>query len=591
MTRQPIPAFVTRSLAIGLWLVPPVLMAVLLWRDCVNVPFWDEWDDDSAGLFIKFKTGQLTFGDLWVQHNESRFVLPRIFFLLLGGFTHWNLDYEVATTFLLACVIAGAVFWLERPAFTARPAAQWTVFFISSLLIFSPAQFEAWLWGMELILYLPLLCILFSLFALRSNIGEKAKWFFCAAMAVAGTYSFSNGLLVWIVLFPVMFLTEGWSGLRKKSRAALCWLLAFVGNAAVYFHDYHPFQPSQSFWQMLWTNPLLVAHYFLVFLGGPLTDRNSPKCVRIASVIGLVVVILVAAVCIGLFRWRKNQTLTRLAWPWLAVGGYGILSALLATAGRSALGLEQALSSRYGIFGITVMLALAHLLPLLAFHRPVKNDFALLKSSWWNFALAALAAAIILLHALAFSSNVFNFSIYRLNLLLGQANLQFLDVLAPQPSVMRSLYPDYPRLKKTADTLNQLGVRQDDLLKTTRLADFKSNSYADSGSIETIRALDDGVYLSGWALSARHYAAADCILFTFESAGVEPQIFALMDDRFMRPDLVAKFHDRIYFTAGWEKTIHTQDLPKGALTLKAWTYDVQTRQVAPLQNEVNFDNK
>jgi hypothetical protein len=301
--------------------------------------------------------------------------------------------------------------------------------------------------------------------------------------------------------------------------------------------------------------------------------------------------ILVATVAVGLFRWRKNQTLTRLAWPWLAVGGYGILSALLATTGRSALGLEQALSPRYGIFGISVMLALAHLLPLLAFHRPVKNDFTPPRNWRWNFALVALAAATILLHALAFPTNVSNFSVYRLNLLLGHANLQFLDVLAPQPSVMRSLYPDYARLKKTADTLNQLGVRQDDLLKTTRLADFKSNPSADIGSIETIRALDGGVYLSGWAISARRKTAADCVLFTYEGVDVEPQIFALMDDRFARTDLVAKFHDRIYFTAGWEKSIHTQDLPKGALTLKAWAYDVQTRHVTPLQNEVNFVNK
>jgi hypothetical protein len=386
-------------------------------------------------------------------------------------------------------------------------------------------------------------------------------------------------------------LTEGWSGLRKKSRAALGWLLAFFGNVAVYFHDYHPYQSSQSFWQILWTNPLLVVHYFLVFLGGPLADRDSPKCVRIASVIGLVVVILFAAVCAVLFRRRKNQTLTRLAWPWLTVGGYGILSALLATTGRAALGLEQALSSRYGIFGISVMLALAHLLPLLAFHRPVKNDFAPPKSSRWNFALAALAAATILLHALAFPANISNFSVKRLSLLFGQANLQFLDVLAPQPSVTQSLYPDYSKLKKTADTLNQLGVREDDLLKTTRLADFKSNPTAGSGSIETIRTVDGGVYLSGWAVSARRRAAADCVVFTFEGAGAEPQIFALMDDRFLRSDLVAKFDDRIYFMAGWEKTLRTQDLPKGALTLKAWAYDVQTRQVAPLQNEVNFDNK
>jgi hypothetical protein len=541
---------------------------------------------------VKFKTGQLTFGDLWAQHTESRLVLPRIFYLLLGSFTHWNLNYEVATSFFLAGAVGGAVFLLERPAFAARSAARWTVFFISSLLIFSPAQSEAWLWGMELILFLPLLCILFSLLVLRSNAGETAKCFFCAALAVVGTYSFSNGFLVWIVLFPVMFLTEGLSGLRKKIRAALVWLLAFLGNVVVYFQDYQFPQPH-GFWQMLWNHPLPVARYFFVFLGGPLADHYSPKSVREASVIGLVVLVLFVTVCVCLFRWRKNQALTRLAWPWLAVGGYGILSALLATTGRSALGLEQALSPRYGIFGITVMLALAHLLPLLVFHRPVKNgfDFAKPKDPRLNLALAALGAMVILIHVLVFPSNVLSLSAYRLNLLLGKANLQFLDVLSPQLAVTEFLYPNYARLKKTAEALNQLGVRKDDLIKTTRLADFKLNPQPGSGSIESIRALDDGVRLSGWAMSASHKIAADCVVFTYEGAGIEPQIFAVMDERLVRPDLVEKFHDRNYFTTGWQKTISVQDLPKCALTLKAWAYDVQTRQVMLLQNEMHFDNK
>jgi hypothetical protein len=585
-----IPSRLARSLALGLCLLPPVVLAVLLWRDAVNVPYWDEWDDDSAGLFVKLKTGQLSFSDLWAQHTESRFVLLRIFVLLLGSLTHWNLDYEIAASFFLACVIACAVFWLGRPSFAGRPAAGWAVFFISSLLIFSPAQSEAWLWGMEIVLYLPLVCILFSLLVLRSKAGETAKWVSCAALAVVSTYSFCNGMLAWIVLFPVMFLAEGRDGFKKKSRAALCWLLAFFANAAVYFHDYN-FPQSNGFWQMLWSDPWQVARYFFVFLGGPLVDRYSAHCLETATIIGMVLAVLFAAICLCLFCWRKHQPLTRLAWPWLAVGSYGILSALLATTGRSALGLEQALSPRYGIFGISLMVALAHLVPLLAFHSPAKNDFEKQNVSQPGFALAALGATVILLHALAFPSNVLNLSVFRLDLLLGNASLQFLDVLPPQPSATSFLFPNYATLKKNADALNQLGMRNDDLIKTTRLADFKLNPQPDCGGIESTQTVGGNIYLSGWALSASRKAAADCVLFTYESPEIKPVIFALMDSRFERAGLVAKFHDRAYVAAGWQKAIRPQDLPKGALTLKAWAYDVQTRQVTPLQNEFHLDNK
>lgn len=589
-TARIIPPWLARSLALGLCLLPSAVLAALLWRDAVNVPYWDEWDDDIGGLFVKLKTGQLTFGDLWAQHNESRFVLSRIFFLLLGSFTHWNIGYEIATTFLLACAVAGAVFWLGRSAFAGQPVARWAFFFISSLLIFSPAQSDAWLWGMEMILYVPLVCILFSLLVLRSKAAETAKWLSCAALATVGTYSFSNGLLVWIVLFPVMFLAEGFAGFQKKIRAALCWLLVFLGNVIVYFRGYQ--FPPHGFWQMLWANPWPVARYFFVFLGGPLVDRHSAHCLATATIIGLMVVILFAATCLCLFRWRKHPVLIGLAWPWLAVGGYGILSALLATTGRSALGAEQALSPRYGIFGISVMVALVHLVPLLAFHRPVKNDLG--KSNSFmktNFALATLGAVVILLHASAFPANVFNLSMFRLDMLFAKANLQFLDVLPPQPAATKFLFPDYARLKKNADALNRLGARDDDLLKTTRLADFKLNLQSICGSVESMQAGGGNIYISGWAMSPSHKTAADCVLFTYESQGIEPVIFGLMDERVGRPDLAAKFHGPVHIADGWEKIIRAQDLPQGVLTLKAWAYDVQTRQLMPLQTEMRLDNK
>ncbi len=35
----------------GLCLLPPVALAILLRRNAMNVPYWDEWDDDLAGIF------------------------------------------------------------------------------------------------------------------------------------------------------------------------------------------------------------------------------------------------------------------------------------------------------------------------------------------------------------------------------------------------------------------------------------------------------------------------------------------------------------------------------------------------------------
>ena len=135
-----IPPRLIRFLAFLFCLLPPILLAILIWRNAVNVPWLDEWDTDIAGIFFKSHTGQLTFGDLWAQHTESRLLLPRIFFLALGNLTHWNVLYEMAAAFFLAVMIAAVIFHLGRLTFSGKPWIYWPAFFLSSLMIFSPVQ-------------------------------------------------------------------------------------------------------------------------------------------------------------------------------------------------------------------------------------------------------------------------------------------------------------------------------------------------------------------------------------------------------------------------------------------------------------------
>ena len=39
-------------LAFAVCLLPPLALAILLQRNAVDVPYWDEWDDDLAGIFL-----------------------------------------------------------------------------------------------------------------------------------------------------------------------------------------------------------------------------------------------------------------------------------------------------------------------------------------------------------------------------------------------------------------------------------------------------------------------------------------------------------------------------------------------------------
>jgi hypothetical protein len=572
-------------LAFAACLLPPIALAVLLRRNAVDAPYWDEWDDDLAGIFLKWHAGTLHLGDFWAQHNESRLALPRMIFLLLGGFAHWNILHEVAFSFFLAAGAAAAIFFLGRKTFAGSPMKIWLAFFTASLLIFSPAQWQAWLWGMELVMYLPLVFILAAVLIWQNNFSPRAKIIFAGVMATAAACSFSNGLLAWIALFPVLFLAEGLAGLKKQSRAALLWLLAFFANVAFYLQNYQA-PPSPGFWRVLCIDPLRVAEYLLAFLGNPLVNQSSDRAVTAGIAIGGAELALFIFVCCAVFCRRKNPEWMRRVWPWLTLGGYGILSALLATTGRAAFGATQALSPRYGIFGVCLAVSLVWLVPLVI-------CFPMQKPSWKNCApFAFIVAAVISLHALAWPAAVANLKFFSLNLRQAQACLKFLDVLPPQPATLANLCPSYGKVKTMADALDRGDVLNYRLLQTTQLADFKKLSPCDkTGAIEMSQISGTNLFLTGWAFAAEKKRPADCVVFTCETTNNAARIFALMDSRLVRADLAEKFHDQNYLLAGWQKNCPLAELPKGAVTVRAWRFDAETGLLAPLANEVRVGNR
>ena len=97
---SPLSVFLSRYGDKILALVP---LAFLIWvvvHYAVAVPFMDQWD--MVPLLEKTYHGELTFHDLWAQHNEHRPVFPQLIMLLLARLTHWNIHYELAVSITLA---------------------------------------------------------------------------------------------------------------------------------------------------------------------------------------------------------------------------------------------------------------------------------------------------------------------------------------------------------------------------------------------------------------------------------------------------------------------------------------------------------
>ncbi len=60
----------------ALALFPPLYILYLITRYGIDVPFLDQWE--FVPLLGNFRSGALSFHDLWAQHNEHRIFFPRL---------------------------------------------------------------------------------------------------------------------------------------------------------------------------------------------------------------------------------------------------------------------------------------------------------------------------------------------------------------------------------------------------------------------------------------------------------------------------------------------------------------------------------
>src|SRR6267143_3921927 len=200
-------------------ILPPCLIAVMILEYGVDFPFADEWE--LVPLLVKKAQGTLTFSDLFAQVNEYRQFFPNLIFVYLGRLTGWNVRYEMLVSFLTACAVSCNVYLLGRK--TLKDAAgRIFAFVLSNVLIFSVVQYENWFMGQQLIFFVPALCITTCFVISYSNLRLRTKFIVCALLSAVSSFSSANGLLCWIVVFPVLAECEITGEMRKPK-----WLTAF----------------------------------------------------------------------------------------------------------------------------------------------------------------------------------------------------------------------------------------------------------------------------------------------------------------------------------------------------------------------------
>lgn len=320
-------ALIITGLVTGL---PIAMLAVQLAVLSVDAPFWDQWI--YADLLKKLHTGTLAFNDLWHQHNEHRIFFPKLIQLAVAAITNWNVRFEIIMNMLAALGAYGLMVWIAWKTFRSKLGFAIGAIIIAWLL-FSPLAYINWIWGFQFVWFFSVLALTATIWALYRSKDAPGfdKWFWAAAAcAVLCNYSIGNGLLVWVVGCLMLFV---YHANRQK---ILTW--AGIGTAAITLYFYHLNLAGGSL-AILLQRPLDVAQYTLQYLGHPLGATSG------AALIAGVLLLITGAVSV-LIGYKQKLFIWLV--PWLALAGYGLLTAFMAAATRlGPFGVEHSMVFSY----------------------------------------------------------------------------------------------------------------------------------------------------------------------------------------------------------------------------------------------------
>ncbi|HEX6182994.1 MAG TPA: hypothetical protein VFZ44_03715 [Pyrinomonadaceae bacterium] len=441
--------------------------AWLILRYGVDVPYWDQWD--IAPFFEKLARGTLTAADLFAQFNEYRQFFPNLLFVALGWLTGWDVRVEMLASLLLAVLVAFNV-WRLGARTVGEPFRRGLLFLLASLLIFSPVQYENWLFGVQVVYFVPAACVTSGLVAAYSErLGTRASVFACACLSAVATFSSANGVVCWLVL-PLALVAA-----RPDARAAArrwlpLWGACLALCVFVYVYGYRTPASHPDGSEAL-ARPFDALAYFVALSGGSLALGPRPLAVAVA--VGACALAGYALACAYVLRFRAEAALVRSAGAWAALGAYSVATALMVTAGRLGFGVAQSLSSRYTTYTLHLLVALVYLLPCVLEHAAARGGRLAGRERLLRRLGAAAFVCLLLVHVVAFLLVVrHGAEPTRRARLRAKACLLFIEAAPEERCLAEGLYPDVPTLRERASALDRLGYLRPPLVRGGRMREL-----------------------------------------------------------------------------------------------------------------------
>jgi hypothetical protein len=566
----PVPTAI-RALLIGLAMLPVGFAALLITTHGVDVPYTDEWA--TARLFVHLAEGSLSFTHLFAQHNEFRQLFPNLLFLALGTITRWNVRYEMLVSLMLAGLVSFNIYRISRVTITGTQKRLWLLVG-ANLLIFSPVQYETWLFGIQVVYLTPIACLTTCLSVAYSGLNLKAKLAIGALLSVVSTFSSANGILCWVLALPVLLAVCDW---RRPFVPFLIagWLALCVLSLSFYLYGYRTPEWYPSPTESL-RHPAHAFIFLAAFLGAPLAPGSGTSQLAAATLIGTFAAILFVGACAYLWVGFADRSLRKRMIVFVMIGAYSLGTGLMVMPARLGFGIPQALSSRYSTFSLYLPVALLYLAPIVLEHARA-NGYLLSRVRITRFA-SAVVAVLLLLHALTAMHGVLRARAFRAHLRYFKACLLFVNVLRSPPPA--TLVPSQGDWIAVANTLNRLGYLRPSLIdgKSVEKIAMSSSDAQSAGEFWNLAKTPDGRFIaSGWAVLPERREPAHAVLLTYRDGARGSRVFAIASMAGVPDGLIPALRQPDHNRTRWHHMFAQTEMPTDDPTpVEAWAFDTET---------------
>ncbi|NJK37377.1 MAG: hypothetical protein HC835_15965 [Oscillatoriales cyanobacterium RM2_1_1] len=570
----------------------------------VDVPFFDQWN--LPFLFEKAVHGRIRLNNLFALHNTHRIFFPRIIFLILAFISSWNIKLELY--FSLAVAVLTFV-RLHQLANLTLPYQQPRLWFhgtniIMGCLFFSWVQWENWLWGFQIAIFLINFCLVSSCLALSSErLKPSIKIGVASVFCAVASFSSLQGLITWLALVPSILALKG-RGKIKVIRLAF-WLFLLVISGLIYSIDY---QPEPEAMNLTDQNPTIFAsiQFFLNMIAAPISGN-----ITWSWMVGLVILVaFLTAVLLNLFKFHQiNQQVSSfqsLA-PWISLGLFSLLYCGLTTLGRFQLGAVYAIeTSRYTTHSLFLIIATLQLFLVLIYAESWQQQLQKQQlqeqqhlpwlSTRFKFRIYGLVLGLLIGLILARSRDSLHYvnTFYNPIQTTGKTCVDLIHYLEnstffaeSENSCLFRIHPQPRWVRTGVFWLERIGLRQ-----FPEEIPFMENPPLDYGYInlsqpsqsQTPLTPDQQIQINGWAILPNCQPQPKLV---FLSRNHEKFFFANADIHLESADVAQVFQSECYGRSRWMLKLPAHYLPVGKTTIHGWVYAPADHQLVRLKGEVS----